>query len=418
MQEHVLVIESSEASLRRVSRLVHKAGLTPVGADSLTQARQLFEHALPESFLCAIVTYALPDAPHGEAIDFTINAFLPTIAVTDDIRPDTRSAVLSRPVIDYVPKENAQNYDYLFRLLHRLQKNKHTGVMVVSANRSQRAEMSSLLLRHNFVVYEASNAKDALAVLADHPHVRLVITSSQLPDTSGSQFVASLRKAFSKEQLGIIGIADNNSSLMSAHFIKSGANDFLRAPYCVEEALCRIMQNVEYMESVEAIRRAANTDYLTGLPNRRHFFYSVNLGYQTLPATHALALLDLDFFKQINDTHGHDAGDAVLKAIARHIKSQFADVIFARFGGEEFCLYFPNIPRDVVMQRLEAFRQKVEKTPVKYRKQQIPVTTSIGVSFTPSQKIEDLLKDADLHLYEAKHRGRNQICCGEPLTLK
>ena len=136
----------------------------------------------------------------------------------------------------------------------------------------QRKHMISLLIRHNFVVYDCLTAHDAMRLLSQHQHIRLVITDNQLPDMSGTYFVSSLRKAFSKEQLAIMGIAGGQGMLMSAHFIKSGANDFLRLPFCHEEFLCRVMQNVEYIESVEAIRRAANTDYLTGLPNRRHFF--------------------------------------------------------------------------------------------------------------------------------------------------
>lgn len=410
MQQYVLVIESSEASLKRVSRLVRKAGLTPIGADSLTQAKQLFHESTPEAFLCAIVAYTLPDASRGEALDFAIDAFLPTIAVTDDINPVTRSAVLERQVIDYVPKENAQNYDYLYRLLKRLHKNKYTGVMVVSNDRQVRIDMTSLLLRHNFVVYECTTAEEAYELLAEHPHIRLVLTTSTLPDASGTQFVSSLRKALSKEQLGIIGIAGAEGTIMSAHFIKSGANDFLRIPYCHEEALCRIMHNVEYMESVEAIREAANTDYLTGLPNRRHFFYEVSLGYKQLPVPHSLALLDLDYFKRINDEYGHDAGDAVLKAVASLIKQHFKNAIFARLGGEEFCVYFPNSDADDVLHRLETFRRDIEHTRIQHGGREVQVTTSIGVSSCEASHIESLLREADQRLYRAKHRGRNQVC--------
>lgn len=410
MQQYVLVIESSDASLKRVSRLVRKAGLTPIGADSLTQARRLFLDATPEAFLCAIVAYTLPDAPRGQALDFTIEAFLPTIAVTDDINPVTRSAVLERQVIDYVPKENAQNYDYLYRLLKRLHKNKYTGVMVVSNDRQVRSDMTSLLLRHNFVVLECTTAEEAYELLAEHPHIRLVLTTSTLPDASGTQFVSSLRKALSKEQLGIIGIAGAEGTIMSAHFIKSGANDFLRMPYCHEEALCRIMQNVEYMESVEAIREAANTDYLTGLPNRRHFFYEVNLGYKRLPVPHSLALLDLDHFKRINDEHGHDAGDAVLRAVADLIKKHFKNAIYARFGGEEFCVYFPDSNANDVLHRLEAFRRDVAYLRVPHEGNALCVTTSIGMSSCDAREIERLLREADQRLYRAKQAGRNQLC--------
>lgn len=411
MQQNVLVIENSSSSLDIVSKLVKKAGLTPVGAHSLTEASVRFSQMVPESFLCAIVAHSLPDAPKGEAIDFAINAFIPTIVTTDTLDATIRDKVLAKDVVDYIPKENAQNYDYLSRLLFRLEKNKSTGVAVVSTHRTSRKHMLSLLYRHNFVVYDCPTAADAMTKLAEHSHIRLVITDNALPDMTGTQFISGLRKAFSKEQLAIIGLANDQRPLMSAHFIKSGANDFLHLPFCHEEFLCRVMQNIEYIESVEAIRRAANTDYLTGLPNRRHFFYIVTVQYQQLRKEHALALIDLDFFKQINDTYGHDGGDSVLKTVALLIEEHFPNEIFARFGGEEFCVYMPSTDACHAHTRLNEFRQAVEKTKFQILENNVSVTCSVGVSSTPTQNIETLLTQADKQLYEAKHAGRNRVSC-------
>ena len=409
MQQHVLVIENNHTNVDIVSKLVRKAGLIPVGASSLTEAKVRFANRVPEQFLCAVVAYVLSYAKQGEAIDFTIEAYIPTIVTTENLDACTRDKVLSKDVVDYIPKENAQNYDYLNRLLARLEKNKSTGVIVVSTHRVQRKHMISLLIRHNFVVYDCLTAHDAMRLLSQHQHIRLVITDNQLPDMSGTYFVSSLRKAFSKEQLAIMGIAGGQGMLMSAHFIKSGANDFLRLPFCHEEFLCRVMQNVEYIESVEAIRRAANTDYLTGLPNRRHFFYTVTVKHQTLSNSHALALIDLDHFKRINDTYGHDAGDSVLKTVGRLLEDAFSEHIVARFGGEEFCVYFPYHDGRYAKDQLDAFRVTLEKQAILVTDATVNVTCSIGIADHTTQSIEELLSAADRQLYCAKNNGRNQI---------
>ena len=414
MQQNVLIIENGESNLELIAKLVRRAGLTPVGATSLIEGRARFKQNMPESFLCAIVAYSLPDAKQGQAIDFAANAFIPTIATTETLDSAIRDKVLERDVVDYVPKENSQNYDYLSRLIGRLEKNKSTGVIVVSTNRLLRTRTVSLLQRHNFMAFECLTATDAMQRLAEHNNIKLVITDNTLPDMTGTQFVASLRKAFSKEQLAIMGIAGGKGMLMSAHFIKSGANDFLRVPYCHEEFLCRVMQNVEYIESVEEIRRVANTDYLTGLPNRRHFFYMVTVQHQLLSQHHALALIDLDFFKSINDTHGHDAGDIVLKAMAALIEFYFPDEIISRFGGEEFCIYLPNTPLDEACERPEAFRKVVEAEVIQLPSTDIKVTCSIGVCGTQTQRIDKLLSLADKQLYAAKNSGRNRVMCEEP----
>jgi len=415
MQQHVLILENGEGNLELIAKLVRRAGLTPVGATSLTEGKARFSQKdAPETFLCAIVAYSLPDARKGEAIDFTVKSFIPTIATTESLDSAIRDKVLERDVVDYIPKENSQNYDYLNRLIGRLEKNKSTGVIVVSTNRVLRTKTVSLLQRHNFIAFECLTATDAMQCLSEHNNVRLVITDNTLPDMTGTHFVSSLRKAFSKEQLAIMGVAGGKGMLMSAHFIKSGANDFLRVPYCHEEFLCRVMQNVEYIESVEEIRRVANTDYLTGLPNRRHFFYMVTVQHQKLLENHALALIDLDFFKSINDTHGHDAGDIVLKAIAALIEFYFPDEIISRFGGEEFCIYMPSITLENACKRLEDFRKVVEAEVIQLPKTDIKVTCSIGVSGTYTQRVDKLLSLADKQLYAAKHDGRNQVKCEAP----
>ncbi len=415
MQQHVLILENGEGNLELIAKLVRRAGLTPVGATSLTEGKARFSQKdAPETFLCAIVAYSLPDARKGEAIDFTVKSFIPTIATTESLDSAIRDKVLERDVVDYIPKENSQNYDYLNRLIGRLEKNKSTGVIVVSTNRVLRTKTVSLLQRHNFIAFECLTATDAMQCLSEHNNVRLVITDNTLPDMTGTHFVSSLRKAFSKEQLAIMGVAGGKGMLMSAHFIKSGANDFLRVPYCHEEFLCRVMQNVEYIESVEEIRRVANTDYLTGLPNRRHFFYMVTVQHQKMLENHALALIDLDFFKSINDTHGHDAGDIVLKAIAALIEFYFPDEIISRFGGEEFCIYMPSITLENACKRLEDFRKVVEAEVIQLPKTDIKVTCSIGVSGTHTQRVDKLLSLADKQLYAAKHDGRNQVKCEAP----
>ncbi|MCW8091071.1 diguanylate cyclase [Alteromonas sp. ASW11-130] len=410
MQKKVLVVEQSAHSLSLMSKLVKKAGLQPVGANSLSEAEYKFRQSMPEEFLCAVVDYHLPDAKHGEALDFAINAYLPTIAVTDNNDTNTRNAVLARQVVDYIPKENGQIYDYLSRLLARLEKNKVVGVLVVDSFRHSRQATVSLLKRHHFLIYEAAGAEEAVEALDLHSHIQLIIIGDSIEDAPSTDFISNLRKEYSTEELAIIGVSDSESGLLSAHYIKSGANDVLRKPYCYEEFMCRITQNLELIDNVNVIREAANKDFLTGLPNRRHFFYSVNHSFKNLPAKQALALLDLDFFKLINDTYGHDAGDYVLKHVAKLIAQAFDDVFVARFGGEEFCIYLPLYSAEKAYTRLEMFRKLVEGSVIVFDNTEITVTTSIGLSTRPSHNIEALLSDADKLLYEAKAHGRNQIC--------
>ena len=409
MQQKVLIIEDSSTSLALLKKLVERAGLKPVVATTLAEARHIFLHSDPEHYLCAIVDYHLPDAPNGEAIDYAIDSFIPTIVSTGKLDADTRNRVLAKDVVDYIPKENAQVFDYLMRLLSRLEKNKGIEVIVADPKRQNRTAMAALLRRHNFITLECATTEDVETLLGKHPNVKLLLIDSEIKGELATQFVAHLRKTYSKETLAILGLSADENNLLSARFIKSGANDFVKKPFCHEELLCRITLNIDLIEKVETIRRTANTDYLTGLPNRRHFFYTVDQ-YQQAPLSHqSVALIDLDHFKRINDTYGHDAGDAVLKAVARRIASHCADLVVSRFGGEEFCVYLPDLPSEAAIERIEALRQHIASKPVNFKDQMLPVTASIGLTTASSTNVNEMLTRADKLLYQAKTGGRNQV---------
>ncbi|MDC6695346.1 diguanylate cyclase, partial [Leclercia adecarboxylata] len=140
--------------------------------------------------------------------------------------------------------------------------------------------------------------------------------------------------------LAVIGISGNTDPSLIPRFLKNGANDFLRKPFSREELFCRVSQNVDQLELIGTLQDLAPRDFLPGLPNRRCF---LEQSQRQLPQLHldgeqvAVAMIDIDHFKHINDTHGHEAGDdalrAVAAAVAQHARQE--DLI-ARFGGEEF----------------------------------------------------------------------------------
>jgi diguanylate cyclase (GGDEF)-like protein len=409
MRPKVLIIDDNEQSLDIIASLILKARLTPIKATSLTAAQHIFSHSAPEDFLCAIVDYRLPDAPIGQAIDFTLASFLPTIVTTEYLDSQTRTGILNKDVIDYILKENEQVYEYLSILLNRLHKNKREGVLVVDNARASRQRSISLLQRHNFITYKATTGQEGLDALTRYSHIKLVIAANTLPDMSGIELLNEIRKRASKDDIAVIGLSEHSDTGVSARFIKSGANDYLAQPYGQEEFLCRIMQNIEYIENIELIRRAANSDFLTGLPNRRHFFERTAAASQLVPICQALALIDIDHFKKINDTYGHDCGDYTLKEIAKLVSTTFSDYIPARFGGEEFCVFMPNIKLHTAVQIFNDFRQTLANIEFRFEGQAFHCSVSIGVTSIEQGGISSMLRKADEYLYQAKHNGRNRV---------
>jgi len=327
----------------------------------------------------------------------------------DDV---TRQKILSQPVIDYIPKENSQAFLYLKRILHWQLTNQGNGILVVDDSSSARNHVVELLKRRNFNVYVADNGQRALEVLAQHNDIKMVITDLEMPVMDGIELTNEIRKLYSREQLAIIGISGASNGVHSARFIKNGADDFLRKPFCPEEFYCRITQNIESLNNIEQIQKAANTDYLTELPNRRAFIRDAqaNIAEFTGNKTpYALAMLDIDFFKQVNDNYGHDAGDHILKVLALYMRKHFGNGLIARLGGEEFAILISGLDEDQLYNRLDDFRRTISVAQLSFEQQQITFSVSLGVIFNSAESLAKQMSLADGALYYAKENGRNQV---------
>ncbi len=163
------------------------------------------------------------------------------------------------------------------------------------------------------------------------------------------------------------------------------------------------------------LRQLATTDALTGLSNRSHFLRQVEqeMGrFQRSPRSAGVLMLDLDYFKHINDTHGHATGDEVLRDFARRVKACLRSVdLFGRMGGEEFCILLPDTDLEGARVLGQRLCQEVAGTPAQVGGQSIAYTVSIGAAeFRPEDRhFEPILARADAALYQAKRYGRNQV---------
>lgn len=169
-----------------------------------------------------------------------------------------------------------------------------------------------------------------------------------------------------------------------------------------------------YREHLEEQRQKALLDPLTGLPNRAAWSEQVEREMQRWQENGgdlAMAILDLDHFKQINDGYGHLAGDKVLKIVADQLRKRLRGQDFiARFGGEEFVLLLPDTSPADALQVVETMRLAVEACPFHFKGERVVVSTSIGLSaFRPGEVADQVLKRADVALYRAKQRGRNCV---------
>ena len=205
-------------------------------------------------------------------------------------------------------------------------------------------------------------------------------------------------------------------------FLRAGASDFIHSPFIPEELKCRIDNNVETIRQLDALRRQAASDPLTGIANRRYFFEEGQRQLENcrrLGRPGSAALLDIDFFKQVNDLHGHAAGDHVLAEVARILsrKAAAAGHLAARDGGEEFCLFLSDMDLPAAQAFCEELRQSIEAMVIVHQGKLIKVTISAGVCpIEPTMSFDTLLQQADAYLYDAKRQGRN--CVISPLSAR
>ena len=165
----------------------------------------------------------------------------------------------------------------------------------------------------------------------------------------------------------------------------------------------------------ETLEHAALTDALTGMQNRRFFDDALREyieEFRKIDKPVGLMILDLDHFKGINDTHGHDVGDLVLKAVANCLKdmTRYHDVV-ARLGGEEFAVVAPNMDEATLMKFAERIRKAIAALAIQSGNVRLRVTTSVGLAiWDRKETAEDFYRRADKHLYQAKRMGRNRVC--------
>jgi diguanylate cyclase (GGDEF)-like protein len=413
-QGRILVIEDSR-SLSSIMR--HK--LETDFSCQVTQCanadvfRQVMQSG--QTFDVAVVDLNLPGASDGEILDAVIAEHIPAVVFTADFNRDLRERLLQKGVADYHVKNHENAIDLVLSSVVRLLGNRDVGVLVVDDVPSARTMLADLLRVQKFQVYEASTGFQAMEILTRQPHIELVITDYHMPDMDGYELTRRIRREHDSDRLRIIGISSSADRLLSASFLKAGANDFVYRPYVIEELQCRIQHNIETLAQLQQLRVAAFSDYLTGLPNRRYFFDAGPAhvaGRLERGEPCCIAMLDIDHFKKLNDTYGHEIGDRVLQAVGSKLARQLAGSghLLARLGGEEFSVLMLGLDVKQGSALCEMLRSEIEALRVALDDQDLNVTISIGLAeIAGRESFSNYLAAADQLLYMAKSYGRNRV---------
>ena len=274
----------------------------------------------------------------------------------------------------------------------------------------------------------ANDGQRAIELFAKHKPA-LLITDWTMPDISGLELCARIRRDFREHYPYIILLTGHADKVQVIEGLSAGADDYLTKPFHPGELQARVRVGFrlselhqQLVQKNHQLEEMALTDSLTGLPNRRAVESWVK-HQVSAAARHKFPLwvvmADLDHFKGINDTYGHETGDTVLKGFAEILRSNTRQSnICGRFGGEEFLAIITHVAeKENVLIPIERIRAQFENTDFRVSGGRFHSTASFGIAGSCGQEpffFEQLLARADQALYEAKHSGRNRIVFANP----
>ncbi len=308
-------------------------------------------------------------------------------------------------------------------LLRADQRGEEGGQIMLVDGRANSQERIIKALKPIGNVFAISDAQAAVFEASENPF-DLVIVNSNIDDYDPLRLCSQLRSLERTRFLPILIITEQGDDEMVVRALDLGVNDYIVRPVDPNELVARSLTQIRRKNYNDRLRanvqqtiELAVTDPLTGLSNRRYLDNHIStLFNRSMARGRPLSVLiaDIDRFKQINDTHGHDAGDDILREFASRVRSTVRGADLAcRYGGEEFVVVMPDTSPEIAASVAERLRGVIESVPfvVKGTGQELQVTASFGIASRTPQVITPghLLKQADVALYEAKNGGRNRV---------
>ncbi len=306
--------------------------------------------------------------------------------------------------------------------------NEPISILIVEDSPTQALRLQFILQEQGYQIAVARDGKEGLALLQKR-FFPIVITDWVMPEMDGFKFCQAVRGQEFPGYVYIILLTAKDSKNDIIAGLEAGADDYLIKPVDEAELSARLntakrIIKLEYSlrKRNEEIARLSITDPLTKAYNRRYLNDHLPAAVKrSLRYDHPISIVicDIDHFKNVNDTHGHQAGDRVLEKFARSIRQCIRDEVdwLVRYGGEEFLIVLPETDMDGAHRAAERYRLLISRTPVPAGDESISITASFGVaSVSPSEEnreltMESLIEAADECMYRAKNEGRNRTFC-------
>ncbi|MCD4830713.1 MAG: diguanylate cyclase [Anaerohalosphaeraceae bacterium] len=296
-----------------------------------------------------------------------------------------------------------------------MKENRTGKVLVVDDNQTNLILVQAHLKNMGLEAILADNALDGInAAIKHQPNV--ILLDVMMPSIDGFETCRRLKSDIRTASIPVIFVTAKDQSEDKVSGLKLGAIDYIAKPFNKGELQARISIVLEMTKLQKKLLLLANTDELTGLSNRRHFFEILEremLQAKIKGNSIAVMMFDLDHFKMVNDSYGHLCGDKILQQVGKILNENIYPLdIAARYGGEEFIVIMPGMPNEVAETRAEKLRDAIDSFDWMAEEHPITITCSVGFSVFDGNNSTDpyeLIKRADDALYAAKRKGRNCI---------
>lgn len=414
MKKKILILGNKSLYLKILERLLSNVDLFDLLIfQSYQKLTDYFLDERPDIFL-ALADIDLEGCETGAVIDFLISENIPVITVLSKYDIDMIEALWKKGVVHCMVNEHHLDLKFAAYFVERLSYFNNKKAIIVDDSTTFRKLTKNHLDYLMFDVLTFDDGRSVVEYINDdsksNEDVKLVIVDYNLPGMTGIELTRHIRDKLGFNVI-IIAVTGHSSNEVKYGFIKSGADDYLIKPFSREEFNSVILKNMRLIEQVDRIEKISITDNLTQIYNRN--FMKDSLAKQIDLAQRynkifSLILFDLDHFKSINDQYGHDKGDHVLAQFSKLVSDNIRKTdVFARWGGEEFLLLCPKTNKDQAQKLAEQLKRVLEKTSFGFEKS---ITCSVGISeYTADSNFEELVKKADIAMYKAKEKGRNNI---------
>jgi len=292
-------------------------------------------------------------------------------------------------------------------------------IVLADPSRAVHRAMMQLIGEGGHEVIAFADGLEALACIAEDDSVRALITSTQPLNITGIELCAAARKlSGTRRALHVILMSSTDDFYLAITALDNGADDFIHKPPIPDELRARLRLADRVTSMKQQLIQYATLDSLTGLLNRRAFFEGsadMRSAVESGKAPLSAIMFDIDHFKKINDTFGHEMGDRVLAAVGAQTK--MADGLTGRLGGEEFCVLQAVDLADAVAAAGE-LQRSIKSLRFDHGGQVFSITCSFGIAeWEQGDAIDRMLRRADIAMYEAKKSGRDRIIASDTFAL-